>query len=80
MGVHEEHSHDWTIVIGKWDGDWRGEGIAYITAQFGHDAPAIHQGALSLTLKHTGGGRTGVMAAHMPHHATVPQAREILTV
>ena len=78
-GNFEEHSSLWTLVFGKKEGEWRGEGVAYLREHFGHVAPHVQAGAVSIALTHVGGGRTGVMASHMPHHATVPQARQLLT-
>ena len=67
------------LAYGKKEGEWRGEGILYHTSLGLHHHTTIHRHAISTTIKspHTG-HKTRLVAAHLPHHATLDVALQLL--
>ena len=117
-GIHIESSENWTLVMGKMDTEWRGEGVAYDNLKYCHTQAESLEGGLSVVLwggktaqrappdaptttdtptpppqttntptttppcsneGHTKPTMVGVLSAHLPHHATIPQTERILT-
>ena len=93
-GTHVESSKTWTLVMGRTDREWRGEGIAYTTQHYHHTHTQNHEGALTVILSggnapttpaETAAGQNtptnvhvGIVSAHLPHHATLEQAQQLL--
>ena len=79
VGLFFDTRYDWTIVYGKKEGTWRGEGILYHKQQGMHHHSQLHTHAISTTIRcpHTA-ARCRYIAAHLPHHATVEQTAALM--
>ena len=67
------------LAYGKKEGEWRGEGILYHTSLGLHHHTTIHRHAISTTIKSPRTGhKTRLVAAHLPHHATLDVALQLL--
>ena len=74
------HEHEgWVIVYGKNKGDWRGTGIAYKAEGRKHSNTKRLQVGIATTVS-SSQGKQGIryLSGHVPHHATVAQAEEIM--
>ena len=78
-GLFHEESEHWQIVLGKTEGEFRGEAIAHLSAPFSHHDSLCIPGAVATTLKLR---QTSVafrtLAGHIPHHATIPATEDML--
>ena len=78
-GLFFDERYDWVLVYGKKEGEWRGEGVLYHTSQGLHYHSTVHQYAVSTTIKSSQTGRkTRLVAAHLPHHATLDTTLQLL--
>ena len=51
VGLFFDTRYDWTIVYGKKEGTWRGEGILYHKQQGMHHHSQLHTHAISTTIR-----------------------------
>ncbi|CAE7319888.1 unnamed protein product [Symbiodinium sp. CCMP2456] len=79
-GIHFHEQNGWVLVHGKNEGDWRGTGVAYKSAEHGHTNTKLLPAGLATTLAAKGGKR-GIrfLAGHIPHHSTIAQAEAIMS-
>ena len=69
----------WQLLGHRQHEEWRGVGIAYDTMTFTHTEPQYRANAYSCSV-HTGRTSFVAISLHVPHHATVDQTNELLTV
>ncbi|CAE7686606.1 unnamed protein product [Symbiodinium sp. CCMP2592] len=66
--------YKWTLIYGKREGAWRGEGILYHSSLGLHHHSRAHMHAVSTTIRsHHSKIKMKLIAAHLPHHATTEQ-------
>ena len=78
-GLFFDSRYDWILVYGKKEATWRGEGILHHTSRGMHHYSKVHTHAISTTLRcpHTM-TKCRLIAAHLPHHATVDQTAALM--
>ena len=79
-GLYFDARDDWVLIYCKKEGEWRGEGVLYHRSQGLHHHSKVHRQAISTTIRcqHTG-AKTRLMAAHLPHHATLELTATLLS-
>ena len=71
-GIQFHEAHDWVLVFGKHQRDWRGVGIAYRSRHLKHSNTKLLPVGIVTTLStHEGKRGLRVLAGHVPHHATI---------
>ena len=71
--------HKWTVLAKKGPSEWRGTGIAFHADLISHvDTPTTSEASIGATLYTSMGSKLHVIAAHMPHHATLDHTHRIL--
>ncbi|CAE6973291.1 unnamed protein product [Symbiodinium sp. CCMP2592] len=74
VGLFFDSRYKWTLIYGKREGAWRGEGILYHSSLGLHHNSKTHTHAVSTTIRnHRSQTRMKLIAAHLPHHATTEQ-------
>ena len=70
--IQFHEAHDWVLVFGKHQRDWRGVGIAYRSRHLKHSNTKLLPVGIVTTLStHEGKRGLRVLAGHVPHHATI---------
>ena len=78
-GLQFLEDRGWTLVFGKNSRDWRGTAIAFRSSAAKHTNSMLLPGGITTTLTtNTTRQATQYIAGHIPHHATLAQAEEML--
>ena len=78
-GTGFDSDQQWRIVTGRTKYDWKGLAIAFRTHLGTHAHTQTSRAGLSTCLKPARGHRMGLVNYHLPHHATIDQARAQLS-
>ena len=71
-------SKAWTLVHGKLEGEWRGEGVAFLTGIGKHSRTQVMRAGVATVLHMGSGKKWGLLSAHVPHHATITHTEALM--
>ena len=78
VGRHFASDDAWTLVHGKMEGEWRGEGVAFRNNLGKHSRTRVMRAGVATVLCITSGKKWGLLSAHVPHHATMAHTETLM--
>ena len=78
-GRHFAANKTWTLLYGKTEGEWCGEGVAFCCGVGKHTRTQVMPGGVAIVLVLPSGAKLGLLSAHMPHHATIARAEALMS-